>query len=132
MLDWHGTPVSVLGVHLNWPLGPRNSEFRNQELNSLVALSKAQGGPLLVAGDFNLTPWSEYFSDALERSELHDASVGFGLARSWPAQFAPVGIRIDHCLLSRHWSARSTSIGPDLGSDHLPLVADVALNRQTN
>lgn len=127
MIDWRGTPVSVLGVHLNWPMGPRNSEYRNQELDSVVALGKAQRGPLLIAGDFNLTPWSEYFSDALERSGLHDAAVGFGLARSWPAQFAPVGIRIDHCLLSRHWSARSTSVGPDLGSDHLPLVAEVTL-----
>jgi endonuclease/exonuclease/phosphatase (EEP) superfamily protein YafD len=84
---------------------------------------------LLIAGDFNLTPWSEYFSDALEQSGLHDAALGFGLARSWPAQFAPAGIRIDHCLLSRHWRSQSTSIGPDLGSDHLPLVADVSLSR---
>nr|WP_298716626.1 endonuclease/exonuclease/phosphatase family protein [uncultured Steroidobacter sp.] len=129
MLDWRGTPVSVLGVHLNWPLGPRNSQYRNQELNSLVAFSKAQRGPLLVAGDFNLTPWSEYFSDALEQSGLHDAALGFGLARSWPAQFAPVGIRIDHCLLSRHWRSRGTSVGPALGSDHLPVVADVSLQR---
>jgi endonuclease/exonuclease/phosphatase (EEP) superfamily protein YafD len=127
MLDWHGTPVSVLGVHLNWPLGPRNSEFRNQELNSLVAFGKAQRGPLLVAGDFNLTPWSDYFSDALEQSGLHDAALGFGLARSWPAQLAPVGISIDHCLLSRHWQAVTTAIGPSLGSDHLPVVADVSL-----
>jgi endonuclease/exonuclease/phosphatase (EEP) superfamily protein YafD len=129
MLDWRGTPVNVLGVHLNWPLGPRNSEFRNQELSSLVAFSKAQRGPLLVAGDFNLTPWSKYFSDALEQSGLHDAALGFGLTRSWPSQFAPVGIRIDHCLLSRHWQATATSIGPSLGSDHLPLVADVSLRR---
>ncbi|GFE78151.1 hypothetical protein GCM10011487_01510 [Steroidobacter agaridevorans] len=129
MLDWQGTPVSVLGVHLNWPLGPRNSAFRNQELNSLAAFSKAQRGPLLVAGDFNLTPWSEYFSDALEQSGLHDAALGFGLSRSWPSQFAPVGIRIDHCLLSRHWRAVSTKLGPALGSDHLPLVADVSLRR---
>jgi len=127
MIDWRGTPVTVLGVHLNWPIGPRSSEYRNQELDTVVALGKAQRGPLLVAGDFNLTPWSEYFGDALEQSGLHDAAVGFGLARSWPAQFAPLGIRIDHCLLSRHWSARSTTIGPELGSDHLPLVADVSL-----
>lgn len=129
MLDWHGTPVSVLGVHLNWPLGPRNSQFRNQELNSLVAFSKAQRGPLLVAGDFNLTPWSEYFSDALEQSGLHDAALGFGLARSWPSQFAPVGIRIDHCLLSRHWRSMATSVGPALGSDHLPVVTEASLLR---
>ncbi|HEY5761350.1 MAG TPA: endonuclease/exonuclease/phosphatase family protein [Steroidobacter sp.] len=127
MLDWRGTPVNVLGVHLMWPMGSYNSKARNQELDTLVAFSKAQRGPLLIAGDFNLTPWSEYFSDALEQSGLHDAALGFGLGRSWPAQFAPVGIRIDHCLLSRHWTAQSTRIGPDLGSDHLPLVADVML-----
>jgi len=127
MIDWRGTPVTVLGVHLNWPMGELSSKYRNQELDAVVALGKAQRGPLLVAGDFNLTPWSEYFGDALEQSGLHDAAVGFGLARSWPAQFAPLGIRIDHCLLSRHWTARSTTIGPALGSDHLPLVADVVL-----
>ncbi|MFC4310024.1 endonuclease/exonuclease/phosphatase family protein [Steroidobacter flavus] len=127
MLDWRGTPVTVLGVHLMWPMGPNNSEYRNQELNSLVALSKAQRGPLLVAGDFNLTPWSEYFSDALEESGLHDAALGFGLARSWPAQFAPVGIRIDHCLMSRHWRSVTTAVGPSLGSDHLPIVADLVI-----
>jgi endonuclease/exonuclease/phosphatase (EEP) superfamily protein YafD len=126
-LDWRGTPVNVLGVHLNWPLGPRNSEFRKQELDALVRFSKAQQGPLLVAGDFNFTPWSEYFSDALEESGLHDAARGFGLARSWPAQFAPVGIRIDHCLLSPHWRSVATRIGPWLGSDHFPIVADMVL-----
>ncbi|MBL8269986.1 endonuclease/exonuclease/phosphatase family protein [Steroidobacter sp.] len=126
-VDWRGTPVNVLGVHLNWPLGPRNSEFRNQELSELVEFSKAQQGPLIVAGDFNLTPWSEYFAAALERSGLHDAAVGFGLARSWPAQFAPVGMRIDHCWLSPQWRSLSAAIGPSLGSDHLPLVADLSL-----
>ncbi|MDY6945222.1 MAG: endonuclease/exonuclease/phosphatase family protein [Pseudomonadota bacterium] len=128
-LDWRGTQVNVLGVHLNWPLGPRNSEFRNQELNELVRFSKAQQGPLLVAGDFNLTPWSEYFSDALQESGLQDAARGFGLARSWPAQFAPAGIRIDHCLLSSQWRSVATRIGPFLGSDHLPIVADLVLRQ---
>lgn len=126
-IDWRGTPVTVLGVHLNWPLGPRNSKFRNEELAGVVAFSKAQRQPLIVAGDFNLTPWSEYFSDALEESGLHDAARGFGLARSWPAQFAPLGIRIDHCLLSREWESVRVDVGPSLGSDHLPVIADLLL-----
>jgi endonuclease/exonuclease/phosphatase (EEP) superfamily protein YafD len=126
-IEWRGTPVTVLGVHLNWPLGPRNSKFRNEELAGVVAFSKAQTEPLIVAGDFNLTPWSEYFSDALEASGLHDAARGFGLARTWPAQFAPLGIRIDHCFLSREWSSRRVEVGPPLGSDHLPVIADLSL-----
>lgn len=128
-LNWRGTPVTVLGVHLNWPLGPRNAEFRNQELQALVQLSKAQQQPLLVAGDFNLTPWSQHFSVALTESGLRDAALGFGLARSWPAQFAPVGIRIDHCLASPHWRSVAANVGPWLGSDHLPVVADLVLRQ---
>lgn len=128
-IDWRGTPVTVLGVHLNWPLGPRNSQFRNEELAGVVAFSKAQREPLIVAGDFNLTPWSEYFSNALEQSGLHDAALGFGLGRSWPAQFAPLGIRIDHCLVSRQWQSRRVDVGPPLGSDHLPVMAELTLER---
>lgn len=128
-VDWNGTPVNVLGVHLNWPLGPRNSAFRNEELRGLVDFSKAQHEPLIVAGDFNLTPWSEYFSAALDESGLHDAARGFGLVRSWPAQFSPVGMRIDHCWLSPHWRSLSARIGPSLGSDHLPLMAELSLTR---
>jgi endonuclease/exonuclease/phosphatase (EEP) superfamily protein YafD len=126
-IDWRGVAVTVFGVHLNWPLGPRNSAFRNEELRQVVAFAKAHPGPLLVAGDFNLTPWSQYFPAALAESGLHDAARGFGLHRSWPAQFAPLAIRIDHCLLSRHWRSVSAEIGPWLGSDHLPLVADLQL-----
>jgi endonuclease/exonuclease/phosphatase (EEP) superfamily protein YafD len=128
-IDWRGTPVTVLGVHLNWPLGPRNSKFRNEELAGVVAFSKAHRQPLIVAGDFNLTPWSEYFSDALEESGLHDSALGFGLGRTWPAQFAPLGIRIDHCLISREWQSLRVDVGPPLGSDHLPVLADLTLER---
>lgn len=128
-IDWRGVPVTVLGVHLNWPLGPRNSAFRNQELDALVQFAKTQQTALIVAGDFNLTPWSEYFRDALATASLHDAARGFGLGRSWPSQFAPLGIRIDHCLLSSQWRSVSARIGPPLGSDHLPLIADLTLQR---
>lgn len=128
-IDWRGLPITVLGVHLNWPLGPRNSAFRNEELAGVIAIAKAHQGPLLVAGDFNLTPWSEYFGDTLANSGLHDAARGFGLARSWPAQFAPLAMRIDHCLLSPHWRSVAVRTGPWLGSDHLPVVAELSLQQ---
>ena len=128
-IDWRGVAVTVFGVHLNWPLGPRNSAFRNEELRQVAAFAKAHPGPLLVAGDFNLTPWSQYFRAALAESGLHDAARGFGLHRSWPAQFAPLAIRIDHCLLSQHWRSVSVRPGPWLGSDHLPVVAELSLQQ---
>lgn len=126
-LDWRGTPVTVLGVHLHWPLGPTNSRLRNQELESIASFAAATGGPLIVAGDFNITPWSSHFRAALDRSGLRDCAAGHGLAPSWPAQVPPLGIRIDHCWASKHWRSTDVRMGPSVGSDHLPLIADLAL-----
>ncbi len=58
VVRWRDRPIQVIGVHLHWPLGPRVSRFRNAELLGLATLSKdVQSRPLLVAGDFNITPW---------------------------------------------------------------------------
>lgn len=35
-LDWNGRPVTVLGAHLHWPLGPKNSLMRNAELAGIA------------------------------------------------------------------------------------------------
>jgi len=124
-VDWQGTPVTVLGVHLHWPLGPKASRLRNTELASIATFAAAHREPLIVTGDFNATPWSQHFRAALQRSGLSDCAAGYGLAPSWPAQFPPLGIRIDHCWASRHWRSTDVRLGPAHGSDHLPLIADL-------
>jgi endonuclease/exonuclease/phosphatase (EEP) superfamily protein YafD len=128
-LDWNGTQVTVLGVHLHWPLGPTNSRRRNAELQTIASFAAKRTEPVIVAGDFNITPWSRYFRTALQSSGLSDAAAGHGLAPSWPSQFPPLGIRIDHCWTSRHWRSADVRLGPSLGSDHLPLIADLELQR---
>jgi endonuclease/exonuclease/phosphatase (EEP) superfamily protein YafD len=129
VIEWHGSRVTVLGAHLHWPLGAYNANLRNHELFGLAELARSQQGPVLVAGDFNVTPWSTHFRDALSLSGMQDAALGFGIGRSWPSQFPPLGIRIDHCLASTHWRSVAVNVGPRLGSDHLPLVADLELLR---
>jgi endonuclease/exonuclease/phosphatase (EEP) superfamily protein YafD len=126
-LDWRGTPVTVLGVHLHWPLGRTNSQRRNAELDGIARFAAARTEPLIVAGDFNITPWSQHFRSALQRSGLSDCAAGHGLAPSWPSQFPPIGFRIDHCWASRHWRSTDVRMGPALGSDHLPLIADLEM-----
>jgi endonuclease/exonuclease/phosphatase (EEP) superfamily protein YafD len=124
-LDWNGTEVTVLGAHLHWPLGPQSSRLRNAELAGIASFAASRKEPVIVAGDFNVAPWSHNFSGTLERSGLRDCAAGHGLAPSWPAQFPPLGIRIDHCWASRHWRSIDVRLGPANGSDHLPLIADL-------
>lgn len=127
VLDWHGSEVAVLGLHLHWPLGPNNSRFRNDELAGLASFARVQKRPLLVAGDFNTTPWSPYYQDAVHASGLIDSALGQGVEPSWPALLPLLGIRIDHCLASKHWRSVDVNTGPYLGSDHRPLIADLQL-----
>lgn len=87
--------------------------------------SNREGEPLVIAGDFN-TPvesrifarWWSGFSDAFEH-----AGIGFGY--SWHSRWH--GLRIDHILGGNGVVARRTWIGPDLGSDHVPVIADLTI-----
>jgi endonuclease/exonuclease/phosphatase (EEP) superfamily protein YafD len=125
VLDWRGSPVALLGVHLHWPLGPDNSRLRNQELGSIAAFARNQHVPLIVAGDFNITPWSAHYGELLRASSLSDCAAERSLAPTWPSQFPPLGISIDHCLFSREWRSLDVRLGPSLGSDHRALIADL-------
>ena len=82
---------------------------------------------LIVAGDFNLAPWS-FALRRLDRSlDLRrlDRAVF-----SWPARVSIGGLRIgafpvlpiDHVYAGSAWRLVSLRRGPALGSDHYPLV----------
>jgi len=125
-LDWRGTRVAVVGAHLRWPFGTK-AWARTAELALIAKTAHRVAEPLIVAGDFNMTPWSRYFDRFTAESGLSDCTLGHGLLATWPAQFLPARIRIDQCFASTHWRVRGASVGPDLGSDHLPLIADLEL-----
>jgi endonuclease/exonuclease/phosphatase (EEP) superfamily protein YafD len=122
---WHSTAVEVVGVHLPWPLGARVSAQRNQELYALAQWMRTRTGPLVVAGDFNLSPWSPHFVAALEQAQAQDAFASQRPLRTWPTRFAPLGIRIDHCWTSQDWHVAQAIRGPDVGSDHYPLLVEL-------
>jgi vancomycin resistance protein VanJ len=89
---------------------------------SIAELSDA---PMLVAGDFNMP--SDYNTMAAIRSDhpsaYEEAGWGYGFTR--PTMFP--WVRIDHVLGTRDWAFRRCWIGPDFGSDHLPLIAEAVL-----
>ncbi len=128
-IDWEGVPLNILGAHLTWPLGGRNAAMRNAELAALAQAARNITGPTLLAGDFNLTPWSRQHEHFTRASGLTDCAIGHGLLPSWPAQAWPARIRIDLCFASAHWRVRAMTLGPELGSDHLPVIIDLELLR---
>ncbi|MDA0275619.1 MAG: hypothetical protein O3A06_12010 [Proteobacteria bacterium] len=51
-----------------------------------------------------------------------------GLAPTWPASAAGLmGVPIDHLLVTCQWRVVAGRAGPNLGSDHLPVLATLEL-----
>lgn len=119
--------LTLIGTHPVPPIDAAFASRRNRQLDALAARAVGLEGPVVLVGDLNMTPWSPHFTSLLERSRLRDSRVGFGVHSSWPAPLPSfLRIPIDHCLVSPSVAVTSRHIGPSLGSDHLPLVVEVA------
>lgn len=120
-----GGPFDLIAVHVWPPIRPSWALEQRATLDRVAARAAQGGRPTIVAGDFNLTPWSPTFTKFLEASRLHDARVGRGLFPTWaPAGWPVPGlIPIDHVLVSSHWKATDLAVGPAFGSDHRAYAA---------
>jgi len=121
----NGQAVRLLGTH---PLPPGSAEYakeRNEQLREIAALARQSDEPIIVLGDLNATPWSPCFSELLREGGLLNTSQGRGLYASWPAGLPLMRIPIDHCLISPNLKVLDKQMGPQIGSDHLPLMVEL-------
>lgn len=130
-LDGGGRTLAVVGVHpaSPSPTGARDSRVRNLQLDGLAGRAGGVEGPIIVAGDFNTTPWSPHFRDLLAEAGLRHAAAGQGWTATWPSWlWWPARIPIDHVLVGGPLRVTSFGPGPFIGSDHYPVVADLRLD----
>ena len=87
--------------------------------------------PVIIAGDLNMptasaiyrAAWSNY-ANAFSR-----VGNGYGWTVRGDVRGIPVRVRIDHVLTGKGLVPRVCEVGPDVGSDHLPVIADVGFGR---
>lgn len=122
----NGTPVAIFGVHLDRPMSASGVKHQARQLAELVERLHREPPTRLVLGDFNATSWSDGFSDFVLQAGLRDSRNGFGIQPSWPS-YLPAAFRIpiDHCLVTTDVEVTGRAIGPNVGSDHLPVIVDL-------
>jgi endonuclease/exonuclease/phosphatase (EEP) superfamily protein YafD len=127
-----GRPLRVYDVHPLPPLHPAwvtNWSEALAAVHAEVAAEQAKGGALVLAGDFNMTrhaSWFERFTDLGLRDAHEDR--GRALATTWPNGTSLVPpIHIDHVFLSSRVACLSVHEGRGRGSDHRPVIVDLAL-----
>ncbi len=153
VIEYDGQPIALYNIHLVAPVGSRpltqwgenyfvrvflgfDDRQRNQQLEALLAHLQHETLPYIVAGDFNTSDTSMTYTTRLA-PHLHDSfrQAGQGLGMTWPvaetfgwAAFLPSFIRMDYIFHSPELMTVAASVGDAVGSDHRPVLADLAMN----
>jgi endonuclease/exonuclease/phosphatase (EEP) superfamily protein YafD len=122
-----GRSVRLFSVHPSAPVFDY-TEWRAQS-EAITDTVAATRGRVVVGGDFNVTQFNAWMDDleALGLRSAHEL-VGRGTATTWPNgqnMFPPV--RIDHVLVSERVVPLRVREGVGEGSDHKPVIVDLAL-----
>ena len=143
-----GRPLWCFGLHLETPrrgFEPAlhrqpgagrlmaQSLARRRQLSALAAAfvrGTAGADDVLIAGDFNEVDDGAIFGDTW--AGWPDAFGRAGWGFGWTKWQWGWGVRIDHVLTAGPWRPRRCWVGPDVGSDHRPLLADLVVARVSN
>ena len=118
--------VSLLGLHTQSPTTSLNHDRRDRHLAGVTTWLQQASQPAIAFGDFNVTYYSPYFQQLLDRSGAHSSQLGFGIQASWPVQFRPAGIGIDQSVYTGGVTPISRQRGPSFGSEHRVLIVTYA------
>jgi endonuclease/exonuclease/phosphatase (EEP) superfamily protein YafD len=139
-IDLGGRELHLTNLHLDTPRaglepvreGNLSEGFGKLQSKSLIrdiesrqarGLVDADSGAIVVLGDFNLPVESVIYTsnwgDML--NAFSHAGFGFGFTRfnGW------IRARIDHVLAGEGVHVERAFVGPDFGSDHRPMIADL-------
>jgi endonuclease/exonuclease/phosphatase (EEP) superfamily protein YafD len=126
-LQWQGRTVTFYGAHPHPPLAPRWAQSRNDELQTIMMQVRQEANPHVLLGDLNAAPWSSVMRQLFGQTRLRHASLGFGMFPTWRYKTWLIAAPLDHILVSNEWQVRFYAPGAFVGSDHLPVLAQLHL-----
>jgi len=127
VVEPEGSACLLVAAHPPAPISAGWSAWRDAQLDAFGSLVAAAGRPAILAGDLNTTPWSAGFRRLVTAGGLRDSARGRGLQPTWNARRVAPRIPIDHVLVSDDIRVVDRRVGPDVGSDHLPVEARLVL-----
>ncbi|HNB28561.1 MAG TPA: endonuclease/exonuclease/phosphatase family protein [Alphaproteobacteria bacterium] len=115
--------LDLMAVHLTNPIRRAHAHRIPGEIDDVIARANRAGPDLVLCGDCNAAGWSSW----LRRLE---AATGLDNTRrllpSWPVRLPPfLRLPIDHAWARGRAVVLTTRLGPETGSDHFPLLAEI-------
>jgi len=122
-----GTSMTVVVTHVHTPFA---GSIHVRQLQALAEARSGWGERVAVCGDFNTPPWSGPVREFVSETGLHDLYADRAWrGYSWPTWNWALRVPLDNCFAGRDVVVRSHHDGPDVGSDHFPLVVDLSIVR---
>jgi endonuclease/exonuclease/phosphatase (EEP) superfamily protein YafD len=122
-----GRTLHLLGTHPVPPGKPDYAQERNRQLAAAGAWAGTHPGSAVILGDLNTTPWSSYFTELLRAGRLVRSHPNWGLFATWKVSEPWFHLPLDHCLVSPEIAITRLEVGPEIGSDHRPLIVELAV-----
>ncbi|WP_028581972.1 endonuclease/exonuclease/phosphatase family protein [Desulfogranum japonicum] len=115
--------VTLITTHPLPPVSRDYSQLRDAQFRAISLHIGQIHTPVILVGDLNTTMWASSY-DLLPHT-LHNSRAGFGILPTWMTNYPLLRIPIDHCLLSSEFTVSHMKTGPDIGSDHLPIIVEL-------
>lgn len=127
-LNVDGKIYSVLVVHLTPPYSFGDFARRGDLMNRLSSVVVNEAHPTFIMGDFNTTVFSPHLNNFMEQTKqrVKMASKRQLPECSWFGYGDGLCMRIDHIFVPNDLNIHDVTIGEYAGSDHRPVIVDVA------
>jgi endonuclease/exonuclease/phosphatase family metal-dependent hydrolase len=130
--------INVKGHHVGFystHLDHQRAEQRELQAREILQITGESSRPAVVVGDLNAEPDAPELQGLFEVFTDVFAALGQDDAYTFTPDGAPVedaGLRIDYVLVSEDVRPRAAHVVRTSASDHLPIVADLAIPRSPN
>ena len=121
--------LTLINTHPTIPMSRLQYEARNEQLRSIAALANQAAGAVVLTGDLNASVWGRNYRKLEASTGLRNTRRGFGILPTWPTFLPFAMIPIDHALVSDGVGVVETRTGARIGSDHLPLIVEIAVGK---
>lgn len=123
-LDVGGRTIALVVIHPTNPLWLDRAHHIPGEFSATAALCRAAPADLVLIGDCNTAGWS-HWARVLETEA--GVSNDRRIRPSWPVWLpTPFRLPLDHVWVRGRVRLTKAWLGKPFGSDHLPLIADLA------
>jgi endonuclease/exonuclease/phosphatase (EEP) superfamily protein YafD len=136
-IKYRNKQIQIIGVHPFVPIKSATFNRRNLQIDALANYLQLKQSPTILMGDFNLSPWSPYYRQFIDKTSLHNTRYGFGILPSWirpstyvklPHLLLPLlNIPIDHIFVSKDFKVVNTYVGDNGNSDHAPIISELTM-----